>query len=194
MNTWGEWANKGGPDYDPSRDWITEMDPPGSILGSPLSLGIGGMVQAGGGWPATPIPPKFYEVPASDVETLLVSGSMDFSTPPQFATEELLPVLSNGEQVILSEFGHTGDVWGLQPEAMVHLVKTFYDSGKVDDSLFTFQPMDFHVERGWPVQAKQFLAIGIAVPVVLAALVWFIVWLVRRRKARRVSIGQTVES
>ena len=194
MNTWGEWANKGGPDYDPSRDWITEMDPPGSILGSPLSLVIGGMGQAGGGWPVTPIPAEFYEVPASDAETLLVSGSMDFSTPPQFAKEELLPVLSNGEQVILSEFGHTGDVWGLQPEAMVHLVKTFYDSGKVDDSLFTFQPMDFHVKRGWPVQAKQFLAIGIAVPIVLAALVWFIVWLVRHRKARRVSTGQTVES
>jgi pimeloyl-ACP methyl ester carboxylesterase len=189
MNTWGEWANKGGPDYDPSRNWITEMDPPGSILGSPLSLGIGGMGQLGGGWPLPPIPAEFYQVPASDVETLLVSGSMDYSTPPQFATEELLPVLSNGQQVILSEFGHTSDVWRLQPEATVHLVTTFYDTGEVDDSLFTYQPMDFHVDRGWPVQAKQYLAIAVAVPIVLVALVglavWFVVRRVRRRRARQ---------
>ena len=45
MNTWGEWANKGGIDYNRSRDWVTEMDPPGSILGSPLSLAAGGQGQ-----------------------------------------------------------------------------------------------------------------------------------------------------
>jgi hypothetical protein len=185
MNVWGEWANKGGPDYDPSRDWVTDMDPPGSVLGAPLSLGVGGPMQLGGRWPATPLPDEFYEVAPSDVETLLISGNMDFSTPPQAATEELLPVLSNGEQVILSEFGHTGDVWRLQPEATVHLVTTFYDTGEVDDSLFTYQPMDFHVERGFPEQAKQYLAIAVAVPIVLVALVWFVVRWVRRRRARQ---------
>jgi pimeloyl-ACP methyl ester carboxylesterase len=187
MNVWGEWANKGGPDYDPSRDWVTDMDPPGSVLGAPLSLGVGGPMQLGGRWPATPLPAEFYEVPPSATETLLISGNMDFSTPPQAATEELLPVLSNGEQVTLSEFGHTRDVWGLQPEATVHLVTTFYDTGEVDDSLFTYQPMDFHVDRGFPEQAKQYLAIAVAVPLVLVALVWFVVRWVRRRRARQAS-------
>jgi hypothetical protein len=185
MNTWGEWASKGGSDYAPSRDWVTDMDPPGSVLGSPLSLVIGGQAQLGGGWPATPLPAEFYEVPASDAETLLISGSMDFSTPPQFATEELLPALSNGQQVILSEFGHTGDVWRLQPEATVHLVATFYDSGQVDDSLFTYQPMDFHVDRGWPTQAKGYLAIAVVVIVLLVALVVLVIWFVARRVRRR---------
>jgi pimeloyl-ACP methyl ester carboxylesterase len=190
MNTWGEWANKGSSDYDPGRDWVADMDPQDSVLGSPTSLAIGGQTQLGGGWPATPLPAEFYEVPVSDVETLLVSGSMDFSTPPQFATGELLPVLSKGHQVILSEFGHTGDVWGMQPEAMLHLTTTFYDTGEVDDSLFTYQPMDFHVENGWPAQAKQYLAIAVAVPLVLVALVgltvWFIIRRVRRRRASQV--------
>jgi pimeloyl-ACP methyl ester carboxylesterase len=186
MNTWGEWANKGSPDYDISRDWITDMDPPGSILGSPFSLLIGGsMVQLGVGWPQTPLPPEFNEVPASDVETLVVSGSMDFSTPPQFATEELLPQLSNGHQVILTEFGHTGDVWGFQPEAMVHMVTTFYDTGEIDDSLFSHQPMNFYVKRGWPTQAKQYLAIAIGVPLFLMALVVLAVWFIVRRRRRR---------
>jgi pimeloyl-ACP methyl ester carboxylesterase len=187
MNTWGEWANKGISDYDRSRDWITEMDPPGSILGSPFSLLLGGPAQLGGTWPATPLSAEFFEAPYSDVETLLVSGSIDFSVAPQWATEELLPVLSNGQQVILSEFGHTSDFWGLQPEATVHLLTTFYDTGDVDDSRFVYQPMDFHVNRGWPTQAKQYLAIAVTVPLVLVALGWFIVRWVRHFRARKAS-------
>jgi len=187
MMTWGEWAGMGIIDYDPDRDWLTEMDPEDSIIGSPFSLAIGGLAQFGDSWPIPPVPDRFLDPPASDVETLLVSGSIDFSTAPQWSTDELLPVLSNGHQVILSEFGHTGDFWGLQPEARIHLLTTFYATGEVDDSLFTYEPMDFHVNRGWPVQAKQFLAIGVGVPLVLVALVWwFIVWLRRRRRAKAV--------
>jgi pimeloyl-ACP methyl ester carboxylesterase len=59
-------------------------------------------------WPTHPIPQEHRQVQPTDVETLLISGGIDFSTPPQFATEELLPYLSNGEQVILKDFGHTG--------------------------------------------------------------------------------------
>ena len=188
MNTWGEYANKGIIDYDPARDYLTEMDPPDSVIGSPFSLLCGGQGQFGGSWPSTPIPDAFLEVPASDVETLLVSGSIDFSVAPQWATEELLPVLSNGHQVILSEFGHTGDFWGLQPEATVHLLTTFYDSGEVDDSLYTYQPMDFHVNWTWPTQAKQYLAIAFGVPLLLMLLVWFIVRWAIRRKTRKASI------
>ena len=123
----------------------------------------------------------------SDVETLLVSGNIDATTPAQWATEELLPSLSNGEQVILSEFGHTDDVWGLQPEATVHLLTTFYDTGVVDDSLFTYQPMDFHVGLGFPEIAKLLIAIPVLVIVIVVALVWFIVRRVRRRRATQVS-------
>jgi hypothetical protein len=64
---------------------------------------------------------------------------------------------------------------------------TFYDSGEVDDSLFTYQPMDFYVKRGWPTQAKQYLAIAVAVPVVLVALVGLAVRFIARR-ARRKSV------
>jgi pimeloyl-ACP methyl ester carboxylesterase len=83
MNTWGEWANKGIIDYDPTRDYLTEMDPPDSIIGSPFSLLCGGSGQFGGSWPTTPIPDEFLELPPSNIETLLVSGSIDFSVAPQ---------------------------------------------------------------------------------------------------------------
>ena len=183
--TWGDWAAKGGIDYDPERNWITDMNPPDSILGSPLSLLVGGGTQLGGGWPVAPMPDEFRKVQPSDVETLLVSGSSDYSTPAQFATEELLPALSHGEQVILSEFGHVSDVWGLQPEATRHLLVTFFDTGEVDESLFTYQPMNFHVGLGFPELAKIAVAVVVIVLAGLVLLVWFIVRKVRmdRREA-----------
>jgi hypothetical protein len=99
-------------------------------------------------WPIHPIPQEYLEVQPTDVETLLVSGSIDFSTPPQFATEELLPYLSNGEQVILKDLGHVSSFWSSQPEARVHMLNTFFDTGQADASLYTCQPLDFDVGLG----------------------------------------------
>ena len=78
--------------------------------------------------------------PRADVErceTLLIGGTLDFATPPQDATRELLPHLPNGHQVVLAELGHTTDFWSYQPTASSRLVNTFLDSGQVDDSLYT---------------------------------------------------------
>jgi len=182
---WGEFAIVGGStDYDPGRDYHTDMNPPDSIIGSPGSLWMWPPLS---GWPTNPIPAELRQVQPSDVETLLVSGSIDFATPARYATEDLLPSLSNGEQVILSEFGHTTDIWNLQPEARVRLLTTFFDTGEVDDSHYSYQPMDFHVGLGFPEIAKIALAIVIIVPLGLIALVWYIVRKVRRRKVAQVS-------
>jgi len=148
---------------------------------------IGAAAQQSGGWPVAPMPDEFREVQPTKVETLLVSGSIDYSTPSQFAAAELLPALKNGEQVILSEFGHFSDVWGFQPEATRHLLATFYDTGEVDDSLFTYQPMDFHVDLGFPAIAKIALAVVVLVIGGLVVIVRFVVRRVRRRKAAQAS-------
>lgn len=183
MMTWGQsGAIVMSTDFDPERDYFTEMNPPNSILGAPQSE-IAWSPLYFADWPAKLIPAEYRQVQASDVETLLVSGSVDSTTPARYATDELLPSLSNGEQVILSEFGHTGDVWGLQPEAARHLLTTFYDTGAVDDSHFTYQPMDFDVGLGFPAMAKIALAVLVVVAVGLVALVWFVVRRVRRRRA-----------
>jgi hypothetical protein len=47
--------------------------------------------------------------PAMLVETLVVSGTLDFAAPAQNATRELMPHLPSGHQLILREFGHSGD-------------------------------------------------------------------------------------
>jgi len=183
MMTWGESAAiVMSTDFNPERDYFTDMNPPGSILGAPQSEFAWSPLYFGD-WPATLIPAEYRQVQTSDVETLLISGSVDGTTPARYATEELLPSLIKGHQVILSEFGHVDDVWNLQPEATMHLLTTFYDTGEVDDSLFSYQPMDFHVGLGFPEMAKIALAVVVLVVVGLVVLVWLVVRRVRRRRA-----------
>jgi hypothetical protein len=92
--------------------------------------------------------------------------------------------LSNAQQVTLSEFGHVDDIWNLQPEATIHLLTTFYDSGEADDSYYTYQPMDFNVGFiSFPFLAKVLVVVIVLVPLLLAALVWLMVRRIQRRKA-----------
>jgi len=184
-SVWGESAAKAtSADYaiEPGRDYVAEMSPPHSIIGSPASaLGWG----AAAGWPSKLIPGEYRQVQPSDVETLLISGSVDFSTPAEAATEELLPHLTNGHQVILREFGHTGDVWTLQPEATKQLLVSYFDTGTVDESLFAYQPMDFHVGLGLPDIAK-LIVIGFVVSVLVVAVVmWLVYRLIRKRRKKK---------
>jgi hypothetical protein len=127
------------------------------------------------------MPAEFLQVHPSDVETLLISGNIDFSTPAEFATDDLLPALTNGTQVILSEMGHVNDVMSLQPEANERLLTRFFDSGEADDSLFVYEPMDFQVGRGFPQLAKIGVGAALALIVVVIGVVWFVVRRVRRK-------------
>jgi pimeloyl-ACP methyl ester carboxylesterase len=183
---WGETAaTPVSTDLPVALDYLAEANLGDSIIGTPGSTWMYGGLSS---WPASLLPEEYRQVQPSDVETLLVGGTVDFSTPPRFARDEVLPSLSKGQQVILSEFGHTADIWELQPEATAQLITSFYDTGVADDSLFTHQPMDFNVGVvAFPEMAKLGLAIVVLVPLVLVALVWFIVRWVRRRRASQVS-------
>lgn len=177
---WGHFLSLGvsSGDYsDPSLDYETFLNPPDALIGAPMTRLLNGFIQ---GWPAHTIDEEYFEVQPSDVEVLLVSGSIDFSTPPQFATEELLPHLTNGEQVILEDIGHTESIWFSQPEARAHLITTFFDTGEVDASLYTYQPLDFDVGLGWSGLAKVLLGTLLVVIVLLVAVAWIIARRVRR--------------
>lgn len=184
MNTWGFSVSLGySADFDPTRDYCSDMNPPNSIMGAGASEYYWCSLQHSE-WPTDLIPEDYRQVQSSDIETLLVSGNADFSTPAWTATDELLPALTNAEQVILSEFGHTGDMWKLQPEATRHLLTTFYATGEVDDSLFTYQPMNFGVGlMSFPLLAKVLMGAIILVHLLLVSQVWFIVRRVKRRNA-----------
>ena len=119
----------------------------------------------------------------------MLSGTLDVSTPAQNARDQLLPVLENGEQVVLSEFAHTGDLYFLQREATRHLLTTFFATGEVDDSLYEPNTVNFEPSWGLPLIAKLVVGGAALVLVFVFLLLFLLVRLVRRvskqRRARR---------
>src|SRR5262249_13442201 len=116
-------------------------DPNLALAASSFVWGDGRLIDA---WPAAPDEDAYSQLRPTAVETLLINGDLDFATPPQVATSELLPYLTNGHQVVLRGFGHAETFWKEQPQAGTRLINTFFDSGRVDDSLYTPAQIDFH--------------------------------------------------
>ena len=114
----------------------------------------------------------------------MLGGTLDVSTPAENATNQLLPVLENGHQVVLEDFAHSPDLFGNQPEATRHLVTTFIDTGAVDDSLF--EPIEINFEPGWgfPLIAKLLLATAAVSLIVVALLLRWGYRTARRRRSR----------
>jgi pimeloyl-ACP methyl ester carboxylesterase len=123
-------------------DYVKEMDQPGSILGSPLAKLVAGMRQYGG-WPMKSIPEEFRQPQLTDVDTLVVGGTMDVSSPIQNVKDGLLPYLRNGSWVELAEFGHNEVMGQVQQEAYRHMVQSYLFDGIVDDSKYVDRPIDF---------------------------------------------------
>ena len=114
-----------------------------SLIGTPgadLIWAGSGLVDA---WPANPDENRYTHVRDSKVETLLIGGNLDFATPPQWATRELLPHLPNGHEIVLRDLGHSNDFWTYEPAASKRLINTFFDGGRVDASLYTHNSVDF---------------------------------------------------
>jgi len=184
-HAWGESASKAlSTDYDfyPTTDYVAEVTPEPYLIGSPGST-MGW--AAAGSWPANKIPDEYRMAQPSSVETLMLSGTLDVSTPAQNARNQLLPLLENGEQVVLSEFAHTGDLYYLQPEATRHLLTTFFLTGEVDSSLYEPNTVNFEPSWGFPLIAK--LAVGGAVLALIITLflLRFCYGLLRRVMKRR---------
>lgn len=169
-------------DYDPSRDFAAEMDPPDSILGSPYGLGTWSTAWA---WPVRRLRAELRQAHLSDVETLIISGSIDVAAPAELATEELLPYLSHGQQVILAEMSHGDLPFANQPQATERLITSFLDTGVADDSLYTYAPINFQVSWGYPALAKLLLGLALLLITTVVAVIWFVVRRVQRRKARQ---------
>jgi pimeloyl-ACP methyl ester carboxylesterase len=170
---WGEnMAKAASADYDMTRELRADLNLMISILGSPRSE----MAAAAAGWPVNTIPEEYQQVQPSDVETLLVSGSIDPWTPAQFAEDELLPFLSKGQHVVVAENGH-GEMLSSQPEASERLLTSFFDTGTADDSLFIDQTWEYNPGLGFPAIAK----ISVAVIVLFALLIgWAVRSFIRR--------------
>jgi hypothetical protein len=147
-------------------DYVAEVTPGPHLIGSPgSSMGWASAAV----WPANKIPDEYRTAQPSSVETLMLSGTLDVSTPAQNARNQLLPLLENGEQVVLADFAHTGDLYYLQREATRHLLKTFFATGEVDASLYQPNTVNFEPNWGFPLIAKLLLG-GAALAVIIVLL------------------------
>jgi pimeloyl-ACP methyl ester carboxylesterase len=181
---WGEYASVAQTDSQPAKEYFSsggqERDSNLGYAATAFGWGGGRLTDA---WPAAPDSREYSRVRTSGVETLLIGGSLDLATPPQWATNELLPHLPNGQQVVLPEFGHSTTFWEEQKEAGTRLINTFFDSGRVDDSLYKPQRVDFTPEVTQTALGKGIAGgmVGVALLAVLSLL-----WMplrVRRRGA-----------
>ncbi|NUN68770.1 MAG: alpha/beta hydrolase [Bacteroidetes bacterium] len=159
---WGDLASKAvSADHDPLRDHIRETSSHGTMFGSPLSRLLWGSLQYGQ-WPIRMLPERYRTLVRSDVPTLMLSGSLDLSTPAENAANELLPFLPNGQQIVLREYGHVADVWTVDPPRTQQLVARYFREGTADSTEATVSPVDFSVGWGFPIIGKIMLATGAA--------------------------------
>ena len=191
---WGDVAAVARSDVGYARRLFATQADRGSVIGSPGT----DLIWAGGrlldSWPASPDENQYTRVQDSNVETLLIGGSLDFATPPQKASRELLPHLPNGHQVVLDNLGHTDDFWAYEPAASTRLISTFLDRGRVDTSLYTKHAIDFTPTVGSRGIAKILFGVmfGVAALTVLS-LLWMPLRL-RRRGAYGRKAGATLRS
>jgi pimeloyl-ACP methyl ester carboxylesterase len=179
---WGEYAGAAMLDAQAANRYFSSerRESPSNLGRAATTFGWGGG-RLSDAWPAVPDAGRYSRVRTSNVETLIVSGELDITTPPQVARKELLPYLPNGEQLVLPGFGHTLDFWTYQPEASTRLLNTFYESGRVDDSLYEPQRVDFTPEVTQTALARGIAGtmLGLAVLTVLSLPVMW--WRMHRR-------------
>jgi pimeloyl-ACP methyl ester carboxylesterase len=183
INNWGEFLAMGAGDYarlTPAQ--VDDLTPTDVIVGAPSRL----FWEMARDWPANADADAYSVMQPSAVETLVVAGTLDFTTPIETVRSELMPKLSHGSLVSLAEFGHTASFWGSQPAARDRLLATFFDKGQVDASLYVRQPPVFQVANGLSALAHRILLIAVFTAGVLIGAVWFVV----RRRGRRRRIAE----
>lgn len=114
-----------------------------TVLGANMSLVLWGSIES---WNKPLILEKYRKPMLSHTETLIVSGNLDTSTPADFARDELMSYLPNGHQLILENFSHA-ELAMAQPQNYFKLINTFFDTGKVDATVFSPQTIDFNPKK-----------------------------------------------
>ncbi len=138
-------------DFEPTINYRQLFRPDSTSIGAPMSLLLWGSSDS---YSIKMIDEEYRKLRISYTETLMISGNLDNTNPAEIATDELLPYLPNGKQVILKDMSHCGDLMWLQRGAYKHTVMKYFDEGIVDTSLFKHDPVSFTPEKSFNKMAK----------------------------------------
>jgi pimeloyl-ACP methyl ester carboxylesterase len=143
-NVYGEFASLAMIDAPTAEDYYANDRGEGSILRGAgtdfLWAGPDGLASV---WPDSPDNAQYRTPRPSTTDTLLVSGSVDFSTPAETATHELLPILTNGRQIVLRDLGHTADYWEYEAATGSTILTDFYSTGDASAPASVVREVDF---------------------------------------------------
>jgi pimeloyl-ACP methyl ester carboxylesterase len=118
---------------------IADDREPDSVIGSPVAMWIM-HPPGGGGWPIRTIPGSL-RTGVSPVETLVLNGGLDVSSPLEYTRRNLMPRLARGRLIVLDTMGHN-DLYNLQEDAYRHTLERWLKEGVVDTSRFADVPVD----------------------------------------------------
>jgi pimeloyl-ACP methyl ester carboxylesterase len=74
------------------------------------------------GVPSRPVPPAFYEIPASKTPVLVLSGGLDPATPPRHGAR-VAERLGNAQHIVSPYLGHTVSASGCAPTQMARFIR-----------------------------------------------------------------------
>jgi pimeloyl-ACP methyl ester carboxylesterase len=126
-------------DYEKDVDYRKTLRGENTVLGGNVSMQYWGIASA---FKVKIIPEEYRKCRMSSTETLVISGDLDVSTPGDYARDELMPFLQNGEQLILKNMSHA-DIFNSTMTNPDFLHK-YFDAGMVDkSSIATTDSIDF---------------------------------------------------
>ncbi|MGL5889378.1 MAG: alpha/beta fold hydrolase, partial [Bacteroidia bacterium] len=104
------------------------------------------------------IPEEYRSCRVSQTPTLVLSGSLDVSTPSVNAETQLMPFLPNGHLIKLENMSHA-DLLKAQMDSYRRCITTFFDTGVADASVFKTNEIDFKPKRNVGKIVKRFYPI-----------------------------------
>lgn len=136
----GEMASKGfSADYQKDVEYRKILKGESTVLGGNISMLYWGIASA---FKMKMIPEEYRKSKMLLTETLVISGNLDVSTPSDFAKDELMPFLKNGEQIIMKDMSHVDII--TKAFKIPDFLSKYYDTGKVEKAeILKTEPIDF---------------------------------------------------
>ncbi len=176
---WGDNMSKViSADYDEKKSYSKSEQ---SIIGAPFSELFESLKY--GGWPSQKID-EYFRVPQySNVETLILQGELDFSTPHINVEKNLIPYLTNGTLESLPRRGHyIGGDWKVQNEHRL----SFFRDGSTDTSAFEAPNKLLTIDQSTTKMAKKYLMFAVLGLIVIVGLVVLVIILIKKKLIKKI--------